>query len=106
MLDLINIYIHRESSKFSQYSYICALLNIDIAVCKDFGKSKFKFLLNKALKNNFLNVWNKIRNTYLLDKGKLNTYFKYKTSFNLEKIGIPRVAILISIVFIFTKCSI
>jgi hypothetical protein len=34
--------------------------------------------------NNFLNVWNEIRNTYLLDKGKLNTYFKYKTSFNLE----------------------
>jgi hypothetical protein len=44
----------------------------------------FKFLLKKALKNNFLNVWNEIRNTYLLDKGKLNTYFKYKTSFNLE----------------------
>lgn len=48
------------------------------------GKSKFKFLLKKALKNSFLNVWNGIRNTYLLDKGKLNTYFKYKTSFNLE----------------------
>ena len=47
-------------------------------------KSKFKFLLKKALKNNFLNVWNEIRNTYLLNKGKLNTYFKYKTSFNLE----------------------
>ena len=38
----------------------------------------------KALKNNFLNVWNELRNTYLLDKGKLNTYFKYITSFNLE----------------------
>ena len=36
------------------------------------------------MKNYFLNVWNEIRNTYLLDKGKLNTYFKYKTSFNLE----------------------
>jgi hypothetical protein len=47
-------------------------------------KSKFKFLLKKALKNNFLNVWNEIRNTYLLNKGKLNTYFKYKTSFNFE----------------------
>ena len=41
-------------------------------------------MLKKALKNNFLDVWNEIRNTYLLDKGKLNTYFKYKTSFNLE----------------------
>ena len=46
-------------------------------------REPFKIAL-KYLKNNFLNVWNEIRNTYLLDKGKLNTYFKYKTSFNLE----------------------
>ena len=41
-------------------------------------------MLKTTLKNNFLNVWNEIRNTYVLDKGKLNTYFKYKTSFSLE----------------------
>ena len=73
-----------SNSWYSNLLLYSKKINIDLAVCKDFGKSKFKFLLKTALKNNFLNVWNEIRNTYVLDKGKLNTYFKYKTSFNLE----------------------
>ena len=59
-------------------------LNTNLSICKKFSKNKFKLYLKKYLQKSFLETWLDIRNSYLLDTGKLSTYFKFKFTFNYE----------------------
>ena len=46
-------------------------LNINLSICKKFSKNKFKLYLKKYLQKSLLETWLDIRNSYLLDTGKL-----------------------------------
>ena len=59
-------------------------LGIDLNICKNYGKLKFKNMLKKQFKINFLNVWEKNRDEYQENQGKLDTYFKFKRTFGYE----------------------
>ena len=59
-------------------------LNFNLAYCKTLSKYKFKKSLKQCLRNSFLETWKVTRDSYLQDKGKLSTYFKFKFSFGKE----------------------
>jgi hypothetical protein len=67
-----------------QFTFFSEKLNINLSICKKISKNKFKLCLKKYLQKSFLETWLDIRNSYLLDTGKLSTYFKFKFTFNYE----------------------
>ena len=65
-----------------QFTFFSEKLNINLSICKKISKNKFKLCLKKYLQKSFLETWLDIRNSYLLDTGKLSTYFKFKLNMN------------------------
>ena len=74
----------KENSWYSNILFFSNILGLDLAICKNISKGKFKALLKKCIKRNFLNTWSEIKNTYQQDQGKLNVYFKFKSNFQCE----------------------
>ena len=73
-----------NNSWLSNIIFYSEKLGIDLNICKNLGKNKFKNLLKKQLKLNFQNDWEKMRDFYLQNQGKLDTYFSFKRSFDYE----------------------
>ena len=73
-----------NNSWYSNLLFYSDNLGIDLNICKNLSRNKFKILLKKKLLLNFQDCWSEIRDTCLVDKGKLDTYFTFKTSYNYE----------------------
>lgn len=58
---------------------------MNLSICKNYSKNKLKSLLKKRLRELFLKQWTEFRDSYNEDHGKLNTYFKFKSSFEFEQ---------------------
>ena len=58
---------------YSTILFVSKELGIDLSLCKSISKFKLKKLLKKRLQENFIKLWNKIKESYTQDSGKLNT---------------------------------
>lgn len=75
---------HCKNLWLSNIIFLSEKLGLDLNLCKNFGKYKFKKMLKKQLKIHFPKIWEKIKDDYQLKQGKLDTYFSFKTSFDYE----------------------
>lgn len=75
-----------DSSWYANIIFFGGKLELNLDICKNLTKGKFKSLLKKHIRKCFLKQWSSIKDTYSKDQnGKLCSYFKYKNLFEFEK---------------------
>jgi hypothetical protein len=70
---------------YSTILFVSKELGINLSLCKSISKFKLKKLRKIRIQENVIKLWNKIKESYTQDSGKLNTYFKFKSQFQREK---------------------
>jgi hypothetical protein len=73
-----------ENSWYYNILFFSDKLGLDLSIGRNLSKGKFKSLLKKCIQKDFINTWSKIKLSYSQDQGKLNIYFKFKTTFQYE----------------------